>query len=420
MSANADEVSRQSPVPTSGPEGSDLRSVAHKIEGLLDDDGQFNPNPDQLSRGHPDYDESKDPRAKSPDNDRDDRGRFKKAASDQDPADDTGGQDYVEDDATDITDAIEDDAASDDSNADASDTGDTDEDLATSAGDDAPTEDGETGDIQTLAQLAEALEVTVDQLKDGLTHTFNAADGELTVTLSELEKGYQKDADYRRSTAKLAEDRKDAEAQYAGRMQQFEQQQHMAAYSFQTAEQIVAAELDTPALAELRERDPAEWTARRDEIGQRLNYLRGQRQQAAAAYEQFTNSNLAQLRATEETSLLKAIPDFGKPHRAIARDLMSTLGYEPREIANVFDHRVIQGALELAALRVEVAELRQLKGDAANVVKRVKKDVPKLARPGKQKNAAKGIKRTNVQRLKARARKSGKIDDAARVIETMI
>ena len=189
QAANADEVSRQSPVPTSGPEGSDLRSVAHKIEGLLDDDGQFNPNPDQLSRGHPDYDESKDPRAKSPDNDRDDRGRFKKAASDQDPADDTGGQDYVEDDATDITDAIEDDAASDDSNADASDTGDTDEDLAISAGDDAPTEDGETGDIQTLAQLAEALEVTVDQLKDGLTHTFNAADGELTVTLSELEKG---------------------------------------------------------------------------------------------------------------------------------------------------------------------------------------------------------------------------------------
>ena len=235
-----------------------------------------------------------------------------------------------------------------------------------------------------------------------------------------MEKGYQKDADYRRSTAKLAEDRKDAEGQYANRMQAFNQQQHMAAFSFQTAEQIVAAELETPALAELRERDPAEWTARRDEIGQRLNYLRGQRQQAAAAYEQFTNTNLAQLRATEEASLLKAIPDFGKPHRAIARDLMSTLGYDGREIANVFDHRVIQGALELAALRVEVAELRQLKGDAANVVKRVKKDVPRLAKPGKQKSRAKGIKRTNVQRLRQRAKKSGKIDDAARVIETMI
>jgi hypothetical protein len=100
---------------------------------------------------------------------------------------------------------------------------------------------------------------------------------------------------------------------------------------------------------------------------------------------------------------------------------MSSLGYSDTEIGNILDHRLVLGALELATLRAEVEELRALKTRAADTVKRVKKDLPKLQKPGKQTNRSKsGIRKDNVQRLKERARRSGSVEDAARVIENFI
>jgi hypothetical protein len=411
MATNAADVNSQSPTPSQGPEGTDLHSVARKVEGLLDDDGHYNPNPEQISRGHPDYVESDDSRANTPD--RDDRGRFKKAAA----ADDTGDEqpEIKDDDETlDIP------AAGDDSDEDTGEPGDTDEDLAASASDEATTDDEETGDdIDTLQGFAEALEMSIDDFKAAVTHTFNAADEEVTVTLQELEKGYQKDADYRRSTAKLANDRQLAEQEFFGRQQDYEQQNHFLASQLQVAENLVAAELNDPRLAELRESDPAEWTARRDEIGQRLGGLRNARIQAAQAYEQFNNTNQAQLRAREEAALLEAIPDFGKQHKADAKEILSGFGYSEHEISHIFDNRVIRGALELRALRAEVAELRQLKEQAGDTIKRVKKDIPKLTKPGKQR-AKPRVKRDNVSRLRKRAKETGKVEDAARLIETLL
>ena len=405
MAANAEDAVRQSPTPSQGAEGTDVHSAARRVEGLLDDDGHYNPNPDQISRGHPDYIEGDDSRASSPD--RDDRGRFKKTAATEDQGD------KQSDETLDIP------AVSDDSDEDTL-TGDTDENLATSAGDEATTDKEETGDdIDTLQGFAEALDMSLDDFKAAVTHTFNAADEEVTVTLQELEGGYQKDADYRRSTAKLANDRQLAEQDFFGRQQYYEQQNHFLSAQLQTAENIVAAELNDPRLTELRESDPAEWTARRDEIGQRLGGLRDARIQAAQAYEQFNYTNQAQLRAREENALLAAIPDFGKGHKTTAKETLSGFGYSEHEISHIFDNRVIRGALELSALRLEVAELRLLKEQAGNTVKRVKKDIPKLTKPGKQR-AKPRVGRDNVSRLRKRAQESGKVEDAARLIETMI
>jgi len=402
------EVNRQSPVPTSGPEGSDLRSVASRIEGLLDDDGQFNPNPQQLSRGHPDYNPDTDPR--NVPSERDDRGRFKAAASEE------GGEQPP-------TEAEEDQpAAGEDQTEDTErEAGDTEDDRTEPAPETADESTQETDSIETLEQLASALEVPLDQLKSEITHSFRAADGDVTVTLAELEAGYQKDADYRRNTGKLAEDRRRAEQDYKLNMQQFEQQHSFLAQGLNVTEQLIAQELNDPRLAQLRESDPAEWTARREEIGQRVGQLRQTRQQAAQQYDQFRTQARGELKQREETALRERLPDFGTEHVQIARGAMDSLGYNNEEIAEIFDHRLVLGALELATLRAENKQLREEKSKARDTVKRVKKDIPKLTKPGKQQlRGPKGIKRDNVTRLKERARKSGSVDDAARVIETMI
>jgi hypothetical protein len=404
MARNADDTTRQSPTPSTGGEGSDLRSVAGQIEGLLDDDGHFNPG-NEPSRGHPDYDESESRSRQH----RDSRGRFQKTADDSDDAEN-------EDTSDEEIEAAADDVPDEDTEQ--TDDGDTNEEIVASADDEAQPDDQETT-IETLAQFAEALEVPLDDLKAQLQHTFNAAGEEVTVTLAELEKGYQKDADYRRSTAKLAEERKATEQQFQQRLQDYEQQNTLLAQQMHVAEQLVAAELEDPRLMELRQRDPAEWTARREEIGQRLGALRNARQQAAQNYQNFVAQNMKETRERELTALQSAVPEFGDAQRTTAKDTLASLGLTAEEVGNLMDHRLIVGALELAQLRKENAELKQLKESAQNTVKRVKKEVPKLQKPGKSRTA-KPVRKDNVAKLRERARKTGRVEDAAKVIEQFL
>lgn len=408
---------RQAGTPSGGnPRGSDLRSVAGEIEGLLDDDGQFNPNPEDVSRAHPDYDESLDPRSQP----RDDRGRFAKAGG-EDTDDDTVGDDQQ------TLDELDEDVTEDDEQHQAADTEETDDDEAQSAAsDDASTDEADTDDpdaIRTLADLAAALEMTEDDVKGAISHTFRAADEDVTVTLAELEKGYQKDADYRRSTAQLSEYRRAIETDMQTRQQAYEQQQHVAAANLNLAEQILAQDLNSPALAALRESAPDEWTARRTEIGERIALVQNARQQAAAQYEQFRQHNLGQLREREMSTLREAIPEFGQQHADLAKQVIGSLGYSPQEVGQIFDSRLVRGALELGTLRARVAELEAQAERAGETAKRVKKSVPKLQKPGKQVSPqARGnrMRRDNVKRLQGRLRKSGKVEDAAAVIETML
>lgn len=403
MVARADDTG-VAPTPSAGEVGSDLKTVAGQIEGLLDDDGQFNPNPDQPSRGHPDYDPEKDSRAQP----RNEDGRFAKAG---DESDDDAASDDEELDAT-----------GDDRNEDTPE-GDTDDDLAASADDEAEADDEDTVTLESLTQLAETLEIPLDELKEQISHTFNAADGEVTVTLSELEKGYQKDADYRRSTAALADERRTFEVAQTQRVQGISLANQDAAHVIGVAENIVGAELQSPAMEALRDSDPAEWNARRTEIGERLGYLRGMRQQAAAKYQEYMTGEMAGLKQRETEALMTAVPDFGNEHRDIARKAIGSLGFTETEVKQVLDHRLIVAALELNALRTEVAELREAKEKGTAAAKDVRKQVPKVTKPGKSKTGGKrGVraKRNNISRLRTRAQKSGSVGDAALVIENLI
>ncbi len=408
---------RQAATPSGGnPPETDIRSVANRIEGLLDDDGHYNPS-GEISRNHPDYDPDTDPREIQA---RDSKGRFQRKA----PAPDDGDTDVETIQAE--SEPLDDNESEDDAALDSADTDEADVDEQQSeATEETPTDDQDTETpdaIQTLGELAEALEVPIDELKDSITHSFKAADEDVTVTLAELEKGYQKDADYRRSTAQLAEYRRAIEADLHTRQQAYEAQQHVMAQQVNAAEQMLAAELNSPQLAALRESAPDEWVAKRTEIGERLQVFQNMRQQAAAAYENFRVQNLDALRQREMKALQDALPDFGPQHAALAKETIGSLGYTPNEVSQIFDSRLVMGALELAALRARVADLEGQQTRATETAKRVKKEIPKLTKPGKATSPGSGARlaRDNVRKLQTRLRKSGSVDDAAALIETMI
>ncbi len=406
-------VSEKNPTPSGGnQDGTDLRAVASQIDGLLDDDGNFSDG--RISRAHPDYDESTDERAQP--RDRDERGRFKANQAEEQPEDvveDTVDYDDADDQQDDIGDAADEDT---------DESGDTDEQLAASADEQPDSDETETGAIETLAEMADALEVSVDDLKQSITHSFTAAGEDVTVTLAELESGYQKDADYRRSTAQLADERRQASFQYNEKMQQFEQQQQLLMQHFVNMDQMIAAKLEDPNLQVLRDSDPAEWNARQTEIGRELQTLRQMREQTAQQFNEFHQRQVAELKMREMGQLKTLVPDYDDAKANLAKQTLHSLGYVDQEIAHMYDHRIAMAVLELAGLRTEVEQLRAQQQKAQDTVKRIKKDVPKLQKPGKRQAgpSQQTIRRDNVSKLNQRLKKSGRVEDAAKVIENMI
>lgn len=397
--------------------GTDLRQHAQAIEGLLDDSGQFNPNPDQLSRGHPDYDPDNDPRTRAPD--RDDKGRFKKsgaAASDDDEP--TGYDDIDNEEDPDFDDAP-DDLDSDDPDGIAADA---DSDAPDSDSDgEAPDDDGDAGEtINTIGELAEALEMSLEDVLGSFTHSFKAAGEDVAPTLAELVQGFQLGADYRSDKGKLGEERRAFETEAQTRRQVFEEQSHNLATQMQLTEQFLINQLNDPRLASLRESDPAEWTARREEIGQHLGAIQQARQQAAVNYQTFTQNQMQEMKDREMQALQTARPDWGENDRLEARTTMESLGFSGEEIGQIFDHRLILGALEMSTLRAENKALKEQIAKAKDTAKRVTKEVPKMQKPGKQRQAGQQRGGDNVQRLRRRLAKSGKTEDAAAVIESMM
>ncbi len=401
----------KSPTPSGGnADDTNLRAIAGQIEGMLDDDGHYNPDGRQSRALDPDgYEDGGQPQA----TERDERGRFRKAADqteqDQPDAEVEGDLEAAGDVEYEDTEVAED-------------GGDTDEQLADSAVEEPDTDSTETEEpIRTVGELAEALGMTREAFLESITDTFGAAGDEVTVTLADQIKGYQKDADYRRSTQQLAEQRQQAEQQYQAQMQQFEQNHQLLATHLNATEAVIAKKLEDPALLRLRDTDPAEWTARNTEIARDLEAVRQTRTQAAQQYVNQRAGFEAQMKERETQALLQVMPDFGESHKATSRELMKSIGYDDQEIGQIFDHRLVLASLELSALRNENAELRAEKERATDAVKRVKKEVPQLQRPGKQRvEGPQGIRRDQLSRLQKRAAQTGSVNDAAAVIEQMM
>jgi len=368
------------------PGSSDVDAIAAQIEPLLDDEGQYKGTSN---------------REKVEGRERDTRGRFS-AAPDADAVEETA--DSVE--GTDQPEAEES-------------TAEVETEVVESKGEDAETDEADTETLQTLTELAEALEIPVDELTAQISHTFRAANEEVTVTLAEAISGYQKDADYRQRTSKLAEDRRAMEIEQRNRAQQYEGHATALAQEYNLLEQVFTAQLQDPQLAELRTTDPGEYSARTTEINSTLGAIRQRRQQTAVAYQQSQTRMLQEVKQREGAALVQAVPDWGSAKDAIAREAMISLGYAHDEIDNVYDSRLIRGALELAEARAENAALKAGSAKAADTVKRIKKTIPKLVKPGKTTTGTK-VRATSLERLKAKLKKSGDVGDAAKLVERMM
>jgi hypothetical protein len=285
----------------------------------------------------------------------------------------------------------------------------------------AETQEAQTqSDFSSIQELADAVGVPIDEFLGKIKGKVKINGVEQEVTLADMRNGYQMEADYRRKTSELAEQRKAFEAEREQVAQNLSYQYAQAQQVTGILEQQLTAEYQAVDWNDLRVTDPAEFAAKKQEFNERYNYVQGlkanvqtelQRQAEEAQNKQAYG--LHQMLQEESQRLAEAIPEFkdeakAKVVKAEIKEFLKGLGYSDQEIGNVYDHRHVM-------ILKDALEYRKLKSKGVEVKNKVV-TAPKLLKPGSNESrsdSSQGAIRDKIARLK----KSGRVEDAAALIK---
>lgn len=275
-------------------------------------------------------------------------------------------------------------------------------------------------DFSSIQELAEALGLPVDDFLGKIKGKVKINGVEQEVTLADMRNGYQMEADYRRKTAELAEQRKSFETERERIAQEVNRQFTEAQAMTSVLEQQLTAEYQAIDWNHLRVSDPAEFAAKRQEFNDRYAQIQGIKhnvnatlQQQAEQVSQQQAQQLQKMLQEESERLSAAIPEFkdeakAKAVKAELKDFLRTFGFKDEEIGNIYDHRhvlIIKDALEY----------RKLKSKGVEVKNKVV-TAPKLQKPGSNESRS-GTEQNRIRDRIAKLKKSGRVEDAAELIK---
>ena len=273
-------------------------------------------------------------------------------------------------------------------------------------------------EYNSLDELAEALEMPLDDFLAKIKARAKINGEEREVTLAELRNGYQMESDYRRKTSELAEHRKAFEAereQIASELQrQFTEAQHLTG----VLEQQLVGEYNQIDWNDLRVNNPAEYVARRQDFQDRMAQIQGVKQNVGAVLQQQAQevaakqaNELQNILKVESERLQEAIPEFRDKAKADEikgkmKGFLREYGFSDQDIGSIYDHRHVKIIHDAMAYR----ELKSKGVETKNKVT----TAPKLAKPGTTEKT--GNERA-VRSLREKLRKSGRLEDAAGLIK---
>ena len=248
--------------------------------------------------------------------------------------------------------------------------------------------------------------------------SFRAADQDVTVTLGELRKGYQRDADYRRKTEQLSQDRQALEQEIQTQRTELQQQFELNAAVIGQMRQLVIGDVNTQEMNQLRQQNQAEWSARVTEINQReqglnelFNRVAGAMHQQREVFTAEQAKGLMDYREAEAQKLSEAVPDWTDEKAGELADYLTGSGFSGDEVQSIMDHR-----------QIVIARKAMLYDQLQKVEKQTKKKVatlPKTTKPGKPKPKAQGRQR-KINKTAAAHKKTRTTESAAALIENLM
>ena len=173
-------------------------------------------------------------------------------------------------------------------------------------------------------------------------HKVKVAGQEFEVTLDELRNGYSRDADYRRKTEELSNERKNFQSQSEKQRQDYSQKLNEMNQLLSNAQQELNTEMNSADLEALYEEDPTEAARIEHRLRKKQEKLNFAMQKTQSEQKQQFDGYLQ----TEKTRLVNKIPDFADPSKASnlknnMRSHLAKYGFNDSEIAQVYDHRIL-------------------------------------------------------------------------------
>ena len=248
------------------------------------------------------------------------------------------------------------------------------------------------------------------------TYRVKAAGEEREVTLDELIKSYQLGTDYTKKSQAVAEERKAVEAERQA-VQEAKALRDQYAQRLEMLETMLQPQ-DTENLDYLKETDPIGYAVKVAEMAQRekqLAQVQAERHRIAQQQEQDRQMQMQSLVREEMQKLTAAIPEFADPAKGetIRNDIRAfgkQLGFSDQELAAVYDSRAV---LTL----YKAMQYDKLMASKPEVTKKVSQ-APKAIKPGVAQSRDTNVE--ELKKLKARAKQSGRVADAASVFERFI
>jgi len=273
--------------------------------------------------------------------------------------------------------------------------------------------DADASDEETPTEQSEEDEETKED-EQPQTFTVKVDGKEVTVTLDELQQGYSRTQDYTRKTQQIAEVRKQVEQEaQAIRAERAQYAQLLGALE-QQVQQAAQPQIDWD---KLYQEDPIEWVRQKELVREnqaKYEAIQSEQQRLAEISRQEQAQSMQAFLAQEQEKLMEILPEWKDPAKAKAEKALliefgQKSGFQPDELKNIFDHRVVN-VLRKAALYEQMMSKR-------GNIKPVVNNGPRPAKPG----AAGRVSTTSEStRAKQRLAKTGRVQDAVSAIELLL
>jgi len=249
------------------------------------------------------------------------------------------------------------------------------------------------------------------------TYTIKVDGKDVEVTLDELQAGYSRHADYTQKSQVLAEQRKKAEQELAATQQ--ERQRYLSQLEqFNVESNKKLDEFKSVDWTKLKEEDPTEYMLKRDQFRDiQENQRLAKEEQQALVYKQQQEheAKWQQELSRQQEIMVQRLPEWNDPDKGpkLKQNIKSFAvkkGFTPQEVDTLIDARSVD-VLHKAMLYENLLE--------AKISNKKVKVVPKVQKPGTP--ATKGeISSDKVKAQRARLRKTGHVNDAKSVIESLM
>ena len=239
------------------------------------------------------------------------------------------------------------------------------------------------------------------------SYTVKVDGSEMEVTLDELLRGYQREADYTRKTSELSLERSRHNDMMQQSQSEINQKLSKLTELTSAAQQELQNEYSNIDFEKLYEDDPVEAARLEHKMRKRAENL----QQIQRETQENQMNEFQRYIQEQQAKVATLIPEFADPAKASKmksdmRTYLTKLGYNDKEIASVYDSRQVM-------LIKDAMAFDKLKKSNVRVTKKVAK-APKVLKPGVAKTKAEQASKQRRDKLN-RLKKTGGVRDAARV-----